>query len=92
MQNSLAMHFSSLGDMLFDITPKSHYLAHIGLFAKYLNPRLGWCYAGEDFMHTVRTLGARAAVGNAPAKCGAKLFDRYAAGLGFDMMKFERDE
>ena len=90
MQNSLAMHFSGLGDMLFDIIPKSHYLAHIGLFAKYLNPRLGWCYAGEDFMHTVQTIGATAAIGNRPVKCGSKLFQKYSAGLSCDMMRFER--
>ena len=90
VQNSWAIHFSGFGDMLFDITPKSHYLAHIGLFAKYLNPRLGWCYAGEDFMHTVKTIGATAAIGNRPVKCGSKLFQKYSAGLNCDMMRFER--
>ena len=35
---------------LFHYTIKCHYILHLGLMAKELNPRLGWCYAGEDWM------------------------------------------
>ena len=92
MQNSLAMHYSGLGLLLFDITPKSHYLAHIGLSAKFLNPRLGWCYAGEDFMHTVKTLGSAAAIGNSPSMVGRKLVSKYKVGLIIDMLRYEAGE
>jgi hypothetical protein len=92
MQNSLAMFYSALGFFIFDITPKSHYLAHIGLFAKYLNPRLGWCYAGEDFMHVVKTLGASSAIGNRAARVNIKQMQKYSTGLFFDIMRYEEGE
>jgi len=92
MQNALGLHFSELGEMLFDITPKSHYLAHIALFAKHLNPRLGWCYAGEDFMHTIKVLGSSAAVGNTASMAGCKLMRKYVYGLTLDVQRFEKGE
>ena len=51
MFNALAKWYSEVRTpalKLFDITVKAHYLAHAVLMASVLNPRLGWCYAGED--------------------------------------------
>ena len=41
---------------LFNITFKHHWLVHAGHRAKYQNPRMGWCFMGEDLMLKVRTM------------------------------------
>ena len=34
--------------------PKFHYLQHIAIFSRVMNPRLAWCYPDEDFMRIVK--------------------------------------
>ena len=48
-QTKLRDHFGSR-KQLFHVTIKSHYLLHIGIIGLYMNPRIGWCYSGEDLM------------------------------------------
>jgi hypothetical protein len=51
------------GSRLFNLTMKHHYLVHIAARAKFLNPRLGWCFLGEDFMGHMRELAASCLAG-----------------------------
>ena len=85
--NSLQQHYKGFGLSLFNITPKNHYLAHICLAAKYINPRRAWCYAGEDMMKHIRRMGAAAARGNNPKQAGVKMMTGYIYALGFDLCK-----
>ncbi len=52
--------------LLFNHTIKFHALLHLGLIAAHINPRLGWCYAGEDFMHRVKQIVQSSQSGTAP--------------------------
>ena len=42
------------GRKLFNVTIKHHMLCHLAISAKYLHPRLGWCYMNEDYMMWIR--------------------------------------
>ena len=35
-------------------TPKFHYLQHIAILSRVMNPRLAWCYPDEDFMRIIK--------------------------------------
>ena len=66
-QNHIAKHF--LGDAeakLFSITTKSHMVLHVIHFAEHINPKLVWCFAGEDLMQHQRRLAQASVKGNTP--------------------------
>ena len=85
------MLFSSLGTYyaefnvpakkLFDVTIKAHMLAHGILDAEWINPILGWCYAGEDFMFRVRRLMRGCTFNNTPDKATVAFVKKYVVGL-----------
>ena len=82
--NALGYYYSEVcvpRKMLFDIVPKSHQLAHCGLRAMFLNSRLCWCYAGEDFMNMCKRVTARCLRGNKGAQSTEKLCGMYRMGL-----------
>ena len=56
--SKLAWHFHQRGQPFCNFTIKNHYLLHIGLHACQtgINPRLAFCYQGEDFMSLVKSL------------------------------------
>ena len=82
-QNAAAMHFGGQGDVLFDVTIKSHHLAHWALEVNHINPRRGWCYAGEAFMNRMKFLGASAVRGNTPGRAAIKSLEKYRCALHF---------
>ena len=81
--NALADHYSRLAPAkrLFNMTIKAHYLAHTILQSQWLNPKLGWCYSGEDFMQHTRRLMHRCTVGNTAERAGVKFASLYRIGL-----------
>ena len=83
VQNSLGSFYPAEGCKLFDITPKSHYLAHLGLMARFINPRLGICFAGEDFMGKVKMITASSARANTVYKVTTKTACKYRFGLHY---------
>ena len=42
---------------LFDVTIKSHYMAHVILQSREENPRSSWCYGGEHLMADFKKTG-----------------------------------
>ena len=78
---SLANFHMDGGSMLFNITIKSHYLLHCGLQARYLNPRLSWCYAGEDMMSKMKDLCSTCLRGNAARQATVKALAKYIYAL-----------
>lgn len=38
------------------LVPKHHFMAHLAIFTKYLNPRFSWTYGDEDFMSKIQRL------------------------------------
>ena len=67
--------------MLFNVTIKAHYLAHIGIMGVHMNPRLSWCYSGEDFMHHARRLASGCAKGTKPDLISKKFCFGYSVGM-----------
>ena len=67
--------------MLFDLTVKSHMMAHIALTAHEINPRRTWRFAGERMMFLVRRLGQSCSRGIKPHGTGRKLMTKYRCGL-----------
>ena len=54
----LEEHFSTEDNIphLFTATSKLHGLAHSGLLSKHINPRMVWCFTGEDYMRHIQQL------------------------------------
>ena len=86
--NALARYYSmelAPPRLLFDITFKAHACGHGALMYKWLNPRLGWCYAGEDFMQTCRRLMGACVRGNAAMSATVKFVDHYRFGMHMEL-------
>ena len=82
--NALGNYYSDVrrpAMKLFNVTIKAHYLCHCILQAKHLNPRLGWCYAGEDVMFRVRRLLASNTKHNSPSNCTNSFATQYRVGM-----------
>ena len=77
--STVAEHF--IGERLFSLTQKSHFLQHISLLARYLNPRLTWCFMGEDMQRKLSNLGKACVSGQRPGQTIGKMMLRYRVGL-----------
>ena len=74
---------------LFNVVPKTHYLAHICLVSQYINPRLAWCYMGEDFMQRIRKVAGGCMRGCNPVIAGQRTISSYRTGFAFHLSKLE---
>ena len=54
----LQEHFLTEDVQLFPSLPKQHTLLHVCLQSKCLNPKLTWCFKGEDLQKISRTLAS----------------------------------
>ena len=70
---------------VFHFTIKYHYMLHIGLIGRYMNPRLGWCYAGEDFMKRCKSIVQACQDGSPAHLVAAKATAKYVRGLGLTL-------
>ncbi len=50
-------------------------------WTRYLNPRMTWCFSGEDFMGKIRPLMASSTRGNSMWGAIAKGFEKYLRAL-----------
>ena len=72
---------------VFHYTLKKHYLLHIALVSKYINPNMASCCEGEDMMKLVKRLIQSSSSGNTPHGCAQKAMARYCKALGFDLTR-----
>ena len=83
-----AEHYLTDDIKMFDITAKLHMIMHCALLAEHINPRLVWCFTGEDMMKQYSTLVGASAKGTpgtlVARKCIIKL--RLAMHLQFQRM------
>ena len=78
----LCHHNMMAGRLLFHMTEKSHhYPIHIGLLCKFFNPKAGWTYKDEDFMHKVSMLVSSSIRGLGPTRVGGAFVFRYLVRL-----------
>ena len=89
-QNAVSEYYNTTeGYMIFDITIKTHWTLHCAMEAAYLNPRLSWNFAGEDFMMKCRELHQSCCKGNSPAQSVDKFADKYGYALQQIFVQFE---
>ena len=86
-KKELAQHFSDHEPKLFNYTEKSHFLQHLGLQAHCLNPRLVWCFSGEDMQRRVQRITAACARGQRPGQSEVKMCLRYRIALHLQFRK-----
>lgn len=87
LQTSVANHYNNLGYCLFNVTIKSHMMAHIAKDSKYLNPRRGWCYSGEHFMAHMKKLAASCCKGNRANQVSSKMLAKYKFAMHIKMLQ-----
>jgi hypothetical protein len=83
---SLGNKFHARGEQYFNFTIKFHYLLHIAMYSRYINPMAVWCYGGEGFMQVVKKLVISCQTGTKPALVGNKVLAKYAQGFGYDLI------
>ena len=81
--NVLAKAAEEKGLFLYHVTPKFHWLWHIARFAKFLNPRLIWCYAFEDFVGRIQRCASSCQAGTPLWKVPVKCTDNYIRVLSY---------
>ena len=86
---ALAQHFHNLnpGVLVYNYTPKFHYLLHVGLMSRYCNPARLWCYSGEALMEKVKTITHACVFGISSEKALPKAMDKYCCGLSLMLSK-----
>ena len=77
----LASLYNAGGDMVFNVTVKSHMVAHIALRAGDLNPRRAWCFSGERMMLLMRRVAQSCCRGIEATELGRKMLSKYRYGL-----------
>jgi hypothetical protein len=70
---------------LWHVVPKHHYLWHLAQEASHLNPRMSWCYANEDFVGKLATVGLSTRHGQAAAYRSKQLVEKYILGITLRM-------
>ena len=81
LYSKIAKDYARQGMYLFPLTIKFHYMLHIAARSKFINPRLTWCFMGEDFMNHVRTLTAACVVGTGKELVSRKIVFRVSKAL-----------
>ena len=81
-------HFAeSQNTLLFHIVPKFHMLCHLALSARYLNPRVHWCFKAEDFVGKISKCALSVACGSKSTKHSVKLATKYRYLLHFRLTR-----
>ena len=83
LQQVVANHFEEDGHSLFATTSKNHMLLHIAMLSKDINPRICWCFTGEDMMHKCQVLLQACVRGNRNPQATVKAATHYRLGLHF---------
>ena len=83
--SAIAREFINRRISLFNVTMKFHYLLHICMYSKGINPRKVWCFMGEDFMHRARTMAQSACRGTHGDLQGTKLMKKYIYAMDISM-------
>ena len=88
------MHYGTLstlamerGELLYNVVAKVHCSWHIVQATEWLNPRAGWCYKYEDFMHTCLTTTMACANATANHKLGRKVVENYRHALALQLRR-----
>ncbi|CAE7688215.1 unnamed protein product [Symbiodinium sp. CCMP2592] len=87
----LGAHFEAEGLKLFSPLPKLHLLLHTVLLCRHINPRLTWCYKGEDLQKVSRSLAASCARGLRGPAVTVKMVSKLRAAWNLRLSKVSAD-
>ena len=79
------------GDLLWNVTPKFHYLYHLGQRSHYLSPRRGACWVDEDYVGKCKVVAARCSAGTQLHCIPGKMLENMRHGLELLHDQLERD-
>ena len=63
--------------MIFNLTVKTHMLAHVAMKCDQLNPRRAWCFTGERLMLLIRRIVQSCSKGTTLADHNVKFTEKY---------------
>ena len=75
---------------LFTCTSKTHAICHSALLSRYLNPRLVWCFIGEDMMSTVQQLTQACTKGNTPLSGPMKSLEHWRIAMHLEWQSWKK--
>ena len=90
IHRELCLHFQDQTPCLFPEIPKIHMLLHVAQQCDQLNPRLTWCYKGEDFMGVHRNLAKSCATRLEPPQVCEKMLLKMRVALHLQLVKKEK--
>ena len=67
---------------------KNHYLMHLGVAARYINPLIGSCYQGETLMQVAKKMVKVSAGGSSLTHGTNAAMLKYSYALGFDLANY----
>ena len=70
----------------WNIVTNMHYFWHPAKQAIDLNPRMSWCYANEDFVGKIATIGTSCRHGQVAACRSKSLMNKYILGVTLRMV------
>ena len=73
----LANHYARAGKRLYLVPPKMHMWFHQGQMSRFLNPRAGWTYAGEDYVGRIARVAKAVVKGLGPTKVAPAVMRNY---------------
>ena len=86
--HALLVHYSWLtrwsidhGRKLWNVVPKHYYMWHLAQEAQDLSPRMTWCYANEDFVGKLSTIGQSCRHAMAAAYRSRSLCETWIIGI-----------
>ena len=65
------------GRMSFHVVAKHHSFLHLLWNSKHLNPKLQWCFQGEDYVGEVSRLAHSVSMGVSSTKLSSKVVGKY---------------
>lgn len=71
----------------FHQVPKFHMLLHVAETAKFMNPKMQWCFKSEDFVGKIATLGHSVSMGVASKNISQKICQKYRHWLHFRLTR-----
>ena len=87
LQASVARHFAEAGKQLFDVTSKCHLLQHLAMTAGGVNPRVTWCFSGEDMMQKMQCLAQSSSRGVHVTRVMSKMIRKYRIAMEMEFKK-----
>ena len=79
--SQVADHFVEEGLKVFDITSKSHTLQELAILSRCVNPKVTWCFMGEDQMQRMQQIAKACVRGNKVDQQTLKLARHYRLAL-----------